>query len=216
MRFILVFLISVMISVSGIARYTLAVFGDSLSAGHGLSQQDSFYGQLERALKEKGYDIAVLNISKGGETTQGGLRRINTLLAQKPDGVILELGVNDSFRNTPIETIKGNLKNLIETCQNHQMPVLLVGMKTLPIKPIVYQEQFEAMYRDLASTYRLDFYPFFMEGIFDSTIILNQRVQNDNLLANDIHPSAKGVSVMVRGILPIVERFLNKQNVFPR
>ena len=216
MRFIWGFLITLMFSVSGTASYTLAVFGDSLSNGHRLPKQDSFYAQLEQALTDKGYDIQVLNASKSGETTTGGIRKVANLLSQKPDGVILELGVNDSFRNTPIKNIRQNLKKLIETFQNQNIPVLLVGMKTMPNKPADYQQQFEALYQDLAQEYDLELYPFFMDGIFESTQVWNFKIQNDNLIPNDIHPNAQGVALMVRGILPTVEHFLERQNIFPK
>ena len=216
MRFLFVFIVSMIMSVSAMAEYTLAVFGDSLSAGHKLPKQDAFYVQLEDALRRKGYDIRVLNVSKSGETTFGGLRKINGLLSKKPDGVILELGVNDSFRNTPVKTITENLKKMIDTFQSRQIEVLLVGMKTIPNKPIAYQQQFEEMYRGLADEYGLELYPFFMEGIFDGTQVFNTRIQNDNLLPNDFHPSAKGIVVMVQGILPTVEQFLNRQGVLPK
>ena len=215
MRFILTFLIFVMVSVSSFADYTLVVFGDSLSNGHRLPKSDAFYTQLEGTLKSKGYSVRVLNASKSGETTAGGVRKVDALLSQKPDGVILELGVNDSFRNTPISAIKGNLQSLIDTFKDHQIPVLLVGMKTTPNKSATYQGQFEEMYRELADENNLILYPFFMDGIFDVSD-MNFGQQNDYLIPKDIHPNAQGVAVMVRGILPTVERFLIEQGIFPQ
>jgi len=216
MRFLLTVLLALIVSVPGMADYTLAVFGDSLSAGHHLPQKDSFYAQLEQALRSKGYPVTVLNASKSGETASGGVRKVNGLLALNPDGVILELGINDSFSNSPIPAIRKNLASLITTFQNRQIPVLLVGMKTFPNKPLAYQQQLEEMYQSLATEYQLLLYPFFMEGIFNLDSFGDVLHQNDNLLPHDIHPSAKGVSVMVRGILPTVERFLNQQGIRPQ
>ena len=215
MRFILIFLISLMISVPVWADYTLAVFGDSLSNGYNLPEKESFCTQLEQALKNKGHTVKVLNASKNGETTEGGLNRIENLLSQKPNAVILELGINDSFRDIPIQTIKENLEKMINTFRDNHIPVLLVGMKTLPNKPANYQKEFEKMYRSLASKYSLDFYPFFMNGIFNSRTVWDLQSQNANLLPNDIHPSSKGVAIMVQKISPSVERFLKKQKVKP-
>lgn len=215
MRFILIFLVSMIISAPVLADYTLAVFGDSLSNGYNLPEKDSFYAQLEQALRNKGYTVKVLNASKNGETTAGGLNRVEDLLSQKPDAVILELGINDSFKDIPIQTIKENLEKLINTFQDNKIPVLLVGMKTLPNKPANYQQEFEKVYRSLASKYSLDFYPFFMDGIFDSKTAWDLQVQNENLLPNDIHPNSKGVAIMVKRILPSTERFFKKQKIKP-
>ena len=129
--------------------------------------------------------------------------------------MILELGVNDSFRNTPISAIKGNLQSLIDTFKDYQIPVLLVGMKTTPNKSAAYQGQFEEMYRELADENNLILYPFFMDGIFDVSD-MNFGQQNDYLIPKDIHPNAQGVAVMVQGILPTVERFLIEQGIFPQ
>jgi len=216
MRFVLVCALCVMASVSAFADYTLAVFGDSLSAGYKLPVRDSFYAQLERALREKKYNVKVLNASKSGETTVGGLRKVTGLLAQKPNGVILELGINDSFGNVPIVSIRDNLQKLIDQFQNHQIEVLLVGMKTLPNKAVTYQKQFEEMYRQLATQNKLELYPFFMDGIFKPDALWNLTQKNENLLPNDVHPSAKGVAIMVRGVLPTIEKFLNRQGIFPK
>ena len=213
MRFLLIALFSLSLSIPTWAEYTLAVFGDSLSAGYRLPQKDSFYAQLEKALRTKGYDVRVLNASKSGETTTGGVRKVSALLSNAPDGVILELGINDSFHNTPIATIKNNLKSLIESFQNHRIAVLLTGMKTTPNKSAAYQQQFEEMYQDLATEYSLELYPFFMDGVFDTLNLQKIPPQNDKLLSDGLHPNAHGVSLMVRGILPTVERFLTQQGV---
>ncbi|MDY6407982.1 MAG: arylesterase [Pseudomonadota bacterium] len=213
MKFI-VFILTVLLSLRAWADYTLAVFGDSLSAGYHLNAEDSFYAQLERALQNKGYKVSVLNISKSGEVTAGGVRRTPTVLNKKPDGVILELGINDAFRKIPVSSIQKNLQHMIDLFQQNKIAVLLVGMKAPLYLQADYQQAFEKMYSDLASQNGILLYPFFMDGIFDEVHILNARHQNEYLLLNDFHPNARGINVMVQGILPTVEQFLNKQGVF--
>lgn len=191
--------------------FNLMVMGDSLSAGYGLNATDSFYSKLDKALKSKGYNnLTVINFSRSGETTAGGVQKLSRALAQKPDAVILELGINDALRDEPVETINGNLEKLIQTFQNHDIPVLLVGMQAPLIKPAPYQQQFKKMYADLAKKHNLDFYPFFMDGVFKGTSLLTLQMPNENVLADRIHPSAKGVDIMVQKILPTVQKFIDK------
>lgn len=190
--------------------FHLMVYGDSLSAGYRLPEKDAFYSQLEQALKDKGYsNIAVLNLSKSGETTSGGVDRIHNALTYKPDAVLLELGINDALRGVEVATIQKNLETMIVTFQAAGAPVLLIGMQVPPVKDKAYQEEFNEMYQHLAQKYDLILYPFFMNGLFDYT--LGQLNFNTAYLQSDrVHPTKDGVQVMVKNILPTVEKFLKQ------
>ena len=199
-----------MLSVPVLADYTLAVFGDSLSAGYRLLPKDAFYSQLEKALREKGYDVSVLHASKSGETTGGGLIRQQELLDQKPDGVILELGINDAIQNVDLRVTENNLRELIDNFQSQQISVLLVGMKAPLDKSAVYREQFENMYQRLADEYQLPLYPFFMEKMF-----MGDNPMREKFLPDGAHPNPEGIAAMTTGVLPIVEEFLKQQGIYP-
>lgn len=208
------FLIMILFSCSVSAEsFQLAVFGDSLSAGHHLSEQDAIYSQLERKLLDRGYDVAVIHASRSGETTQGGLNRQGKLLAQKPDAVLLELGINDFlFLNYDLSETERNLETLVTRFLAQNIPVLLVGMKAPPAKP--GSDRFEKMYQKIAQKYNLDFYPFYMDGIFDNVFSLG--LPNKYLLSDNMHPNREGVALMVQRMMPTVERFLNHQGIFAR
>ncbi len=208
--FFFTFLFSFSVTAAPLDTFRLMVFGDSLAAGHRLPKKDAFYTRLEQALQDKGYDIQVINASKSGETTAGGLKRQEKALDKKPDAVLLELGVNDAIRGYPIADIRANLETLIETFQTNNIPVMLIGMQAPPTRPITYQQQFSKIYSDLATQYNLILYPFFMDGIFTripgSPLPFSDKVLNDN-----VHPNAEGVSLMVDRILPTVQEFLETQ-----
>lgn len=193
--------------------YKLLVFGDSLSAGYGLNKNESFAAQLQEALIDDDYtQVIVLNDSKSGETTRGGLRRIHQALQKNPNGIIIELGVNDVIRGESIETIKNNLSQLIEICQQKNIAVLLAGMKAPPITEPYYAQQFANIYLELGKKYNILVYPFFMRGIFGGdkyTIISGTRF----LLPDKAHPTSQGVSRMVEDIMPTIEKFLKQQGV---
>ena len=209
-------LIGLLVGTSAMAEpYRLAVFGDSLAAGYQLPQKSAFYTQLNQALTDKGYDVSVIHASRSGETTAGGIKRQKKLIDKKPNGVILELGINDAIRNVDLKKTEENLKTLIENFQNNDIPVLLAGMKSVPTQPLRYREQFEEMYRDLAHSYQLTFYPFFMKGVIN-TSVAKLNLTSDKLLSDHLHPSPKGVQIMVENILPTVEQFLKKQGVTPK
>ena len=189
------------------APYRLAVFGDSLAAGYRLPQEHAFYTRLEDTLQNALYDVTVINASRSGRTTADGLAAQNALIRQKPDAVILELGINDTFKNSEIKDIFRNIDQLITRFKAHNIPVLLVGMKTLPDKDPVYRAQFEQMYRDLADKHDIFLYPFFMEGVFGTDEDGNMTF--DNLLEDRLHPNANGVQIMVDHILSSVITFIN-------
>ncbi len=181
-------------------RVILAL-GDSLTAGYGLTQQDSFPARLQAALRAAGVDARVVNAGVSGDTSAGALRRVDWLMAQKPDLVIVEFGGNDGLRGLdPAETLR-NLEGVIVKVRRHGARVLLAGMLAPPNLGRDYGAAFNAVFPELAKRHKVDFYPFFLDGVAAKPA-LN--------LADGIHPNAKGVSVIVERILPYVRRALGE------
>lgn len=187
-------------------NFRLMVFGDSLSAGYRLESSEAFYSQLEKALNDKGYDnVVVINESISGNTSAQGLARVNKALEKKPHAVLLELGINDALRGENLDKTKENLAALIEKFQQNDVPVMLIGMQAPPMSSIDTRNKLTQMYKDLAKKYQLTFYPFFMDGVFIERLgILDLRYLQDD----GAHPTAEGVQIMTRKIMPTVEKFL--------
>lgn len=194
--------------------YRLMIYGDSLSAGYRLNPSDSFYGQLQTALTEKGFKtVQVINQSKSNETTAGGIRRLSTALATKPNAVILELGINDILRGNSIATIEDNLNKIIQTFKEKGIPVLLIGMHSPPIAEPIYQQQFNQIYVNLSQKYNLILYPFFMKDLFTIEQGTLKPVEG-KLLSDQVHPTQQGVQTIVQNILPDIIRFLNRNGIY--
>lgn len=195
--------------------YQLMVFGDSLSAGYRLNKNDSFAAQLQQALMNAGYrNVKVINNSRSGETTAGGLRRQPQAIKQKPNGVLLELGINDILHGESISKTTHNLSELIQNFQSNHIAVLLAGMKAPPITELAYAQQFEQMYRTLAQKYHVQLYPFFMQALFETAGGRYEKAL-PYLLPDKAHPTSEGVSLMVKHILPTVISFLQQQGITP-
>lgn len=177
----------------------LAAFGDSLTAGWGLKPDESFTAVLERELRARGHDVAVVNFGISGDTTAGGVSRVGAVIAAKPDGVILELGANDGLRGFDPAFTESNLDRIIGELRRQDIPVLLTGMRTLAGMGRRYGEEFAAVYPRLAAKFGIRFYPFFLEGVAGDPA-LNQ--------PDGMHPNARGVLEIVRRMLPEVEAFL--------
>ncbi len=183
------------------APLSIVGFGDSLMAGYQLPQNEGFTAKLEQALKAKGHDVTVTNAGVSGDTTSGGLARIDWSVPDGTRGVILELGANDALRGIAPEETRKNLVAMLEKLKARNIPVLLVGMLSPPNMGGDYADRFNAIYPDLAKTYGVEFYPFFLDGV----------VENAGLKLEDgMHPNAKGVDQMVARMLPSVERFLQR------
>jgi acyl-CoA thioesterase I len=178
----------------------IAVLGDSLTAAYGLDIADGFPAQLERKLRAQGYDCAVLDFGVSGDTSAGGLARLDWTLADRPSHVILELGANDGLRGLPPEEMADNLDQIITRLQAEQIPVLLTGMLAPPNLGRPYNTDFAAVFTDLAAKHDVPLYPFFLDGVAGDPD-LNQR--------DGIHPTGQGVQVIVAGILPTVTRWLD-------
>lgn len=180
---------------------TILAFGDSLTAGLGLAPEQAFPARLEKKLKENGYDIRIVNGGVSGDTTSGGRARLDWMLAEAPDAVILELGANDMLRGIDPAVAKENLDAILSTLAHRKIPVLLAGMKAFLNLGMGYGRNFSSLYTDLAEKHDVLLYPFFMEGVLPGSGLL----QDDGL-----HPSAAGVDRIVEGIYPYVTELIEK------
>ncbi len=177
----------------------LVALGDSLSAGYNLPGSAAFPAILQDALRQKGVPVEIVNAGVSGDTTQGGLERLDWSVPDGTDGVILELGANDALRGVdPAQTRKA-LEAMIARLKERGIPVMLAGMLAPRNLGTDYAKRFDAIYPELAEMHDLVLYPFFLEGIAGDRA-LNQ--------ADGLHPTADGVKVIVRNILPTVERFI--------
>ena len=181
----------------------ILALGDSLTAGYRLPLEEAFPAQLQAALKLKYGEIEVLNGGLSGDTTAGGLSRLEWALADKPDAVIIELGANDALRGLPTETTRANLDAILERLMRDDTPVLLTGMLAPPNMGPDYANAFNAIFPDLAKKYQTVFYPFFLDGVATNP---------DLNMADGMHPTAEGVAIIVDNILPSVYKLLNKLN----
>lgn len=178
----------------------IVVLGDSLSAGYGLSQQTAFPARLEAALQRKGYPVRVINSGVSGDTSTGGLARLDWALSDRPDLMIIELGANDALRGLDPQQTKQNLNSILYRLREQHVQALLTGMKAPRNLGEEYYNKFDRLYPELARQHNVPFYPFFLQRVA-GVIGLNQ--------ADGIHPTAAGVEVIVREILPLVEEVLD-------
>lgn len=182
--------------------YIIMTYGDSLMAGYGIDKNLAFPAQLERALRDKGYNVRVLDASISGDTTVSGMRRLQWSMskaAHKPDLVILALGANDALRGIKPKYTRANLGQMIYDIRSKNIDVLLAGMMAPPNMGAGYGAQFNGIYTELANYYSLPLYPFFLHGV----------AGNAKLNIKDgVHPNPDGVAVMVEGIMPSVEKLL--------
>lgn len=181
------------------APIKILAFGDSLTAGYGLAEADGFCPQLEKALRAAGHDVRVIDGSVSGDTTADGLARLDWSLADNPDVVIVELGANDALRGLDPAEAKANLEAILTKLQQQGRGVLLVGMEAPRNLGPDYDQAFDGMYADLATRHHVALYPFFLDGVATDRT-LNQ--------ADGIHPNPAGVAVIVKRMLPAVEKTL--------
>jgi acyl-CoA thioesterase-1 len=174
-------------------------FGDSLTAGYGLPQSQAFPARLEAWLARHGIAARVVDAGVSGDTTAGGLARLDWALADKPDLVILALGANDALRAIDPAAVRANLDKMIRKVEAAGAKVLLLGMRAPPNWGEAYRRNFNRIFPDLAEAHRMPLYPFFLEGVAMQPQ-LNQ--------ADGLHPNARGVAVMVDRVGPVVARVL--------
>lgn len=190
---------TVAIAADGDDPVRIVGFGDSLMAGYGLNGSEGFPARLQAALETRGHTVEITDAGVSGDTTSGGLARLDWSIPEDVDGVILELGANDALRGLPPEKTRENLDAMITRLKERGIEVLLAGMLAPPNLGSDYEARFNAIYPDLASKHDVVLYPFFLDGV----------TGNPSLLLDDgMHPNANGINQMVDGILPYAEDFL--------
>ena len=181
----------------------LVVLGDSLSAGYGLPGAAAFPVRLQKALKDKGIEVDMVNAGVSGDTTSGGLDRLDWSVGEGTEAVIVELGANDALRGIDPKIPRAALEQILARLKARKIAVLLCGMVAPPNFGAEYSAQFNAIYPDLAKQFGVPLYPFFLQGVAGDAR-LNQ--------ADGLHPTAKGVDVIVKAILPSVAAFLDAKS----
>jgi acyl-CoA thioesterase-1 len=177
----------------------ILAFGDSLTAGFGLPSGQGFPAQLEKRLRADGIAAHVINAGVSGDTTAGGLARLDWSLAEKPDLVILELGANDMLRGIDPATVRANLDKIIDKIKASGAKLLLAGMQASPNWGETYQKEFDRIYPELAQAHGVALYPFFLDGV---------AMDPDLNQPDRLHPNARGVAVIVERIAPDVADLL--------
>jgi acyl-CoA thioesterase I len=177
----------------------IVAFGDSLTAGLGLSERDGFVPRLQAALAANGIEAEVVNAGVSGDTASDGLARLDWSVPERTDAVILELGANDMLRGIKPQVTRGALDAILRRLSDRHVAVLVCGMRAAPNLGADFVQTFESIFPGLAAKYAAPLYPFFLDGVAGDRGLL----QRDGL-----HPNAAGVEVIVTRILPKVEELI--------
>ena len=205
---IVVLMVAVMAGLPGFAQtqttgaakaIKMVVLGDSLSAGLGLPAASAFPARLQKALKDKGIDVDMVNAGVSGDTASGGRDRLDWSVPEGTEAVIVELGANDALRGIDPKITRDALSDIVRRLKARGVAVMLCGMLAPPNYGSDYAARFDAIYPDLATSFGVPLYPFFLDGVATNAK-LNQ--------ADGLHPTAEGVVMIVKNILPTVEAFV--------
>ena len=180
----------------------ILALGDSLTAGYGLGAGDGLTDVLQAKLRAKGHEVTIINAGVSGDTTKGGLARLDWALADGPDLALVALGGNDMLRGLEPQDSYQNLSEILTILQKAKIPTLLAGMMAPANMGRDYQQEFDQLYPRLADEFDVVFYPFFLEGV---ALVPNLN-QDDGL-----HPNEAGVNVITDNILPKVEELLQRR-----
>jgi acyl-CoA thioesterase I len=181
------------------APLRLLVLGDSLSAGYGLPHEDGFQEQLAAALRAQGRDVTIIDGAVSGDTSAGGLARLDWALGDGADAAIVELGANDGLRGVDPKEIEKNLTAILDRLAARHIPVLLTGMYAMPNLGADYASAFRAVFDRLGKRPGVLYDPFFLDGVAEVPS-LNQ--------ADGMHPNAEGAKRVVARLLPLVDKLL--------
>lgn len=180
---------------------TIVAVGDSLTAGLGVAEDESYPALLERQLQDGGLDVRVINAGVSGETTSGTLARIDWVLTLQPDIVILETGANDGLRGIDPGLVRANIRKIIERLEEKNIIVVLAGMRMVWNLGPVYTADFNRIYAEIAEEKRLIFMPFFLEGVASDPALNSE---------DGIHPNPQGYRIIVARLLPYVKEAVAK------
>ena len=186
---------------------TLVALGDSLTAGYGLPQDQGLVPQLEGWLRANGAEVTVVNAGVSGDTTAGGLSRLDWSLTPETDALMVTLGGNDMLRGLPPEEARANLSAILEGAKARGVPVLLVGMQAPGNYGPDYKSSFDRIYPDLAGQFGATLYPFFFQGMAGGAN--DPAALQPFMQADGIHPNAEGVARIVADLGPAVQAFLS-------
>ena len=182
-------------------RPRIVFLGDSLTAGYGLAKEQSVPSLIQRRLADEGYDYEVINAGVSGDTSAGGLSRLDWSLNGNVKVLVIELGANDGLRGLPVDAMKRNLTEIITRAKNRGITVLLTGMEAPPNFGVAYTNEFRQAFRDLAREQKVAFIPFYLDGV----------AGNPNLnIADGIHPNPEGSQIVERNIWTSLEPLLEK------
>ncbi len=181
---------------------TIVAVGDSLTAGYGLDQSESYPALLEKKLQAAGYDYRVVNGGVSGETSSGTLSRMEWILTLKPDIVILETGANDGLRGIDTQIVEKNIREILQLLEKRDVVVLLAGMKMVWNLGPDYVGKFNGLYPKLAEEFDVLFFPFFLEGV---------ATQSRLNLNDGIHPNAEGYEIITENIYPYVVQAIERR-----
>ena len=189
-------------------QQTIVCFGDSLTAGYGLAPEQAYPAVLQQKIDDQGWPFHVVNAGLSGDTTSGGLRRINWILRQQVDVLLIELGANDGFRGIEPSQIKKNLQGIIDQTKKKypHVTVIIAGMQMSPNLGPDYTTQFRAVFPDIAEANEAALIPFFLEGVAGKPK-LN--------LPDGIHPTAEGHLIVAENVWTVLEPVLQSLEFLP-
>jgi acyl-CoA thioesterase-1 len=204
-RFLFVFLMITACSAANAATPTILVFGDSLSAAYGIPREQGWVNLLQQRLQKQASKIQVVNASISGETTAGGLSRIETALKEhQPQLVIIELGANDGLQGLSLVSMQANLTTMITISQKYKANVMLAGMMIPPNYGMPYTQEFKESYVRLAKQYKLALVPFLLEGVAGNPALS---------IEDGLHPNVKGQPIVLENVWKVLEPTLLKTHL---
>lgn len=189
------------VKVQAASPVRIVALGDSLTAGYGLESGQDFATKLQEKLISEGVEAKVDNAGVSGDTSAGGLSRVDWAVGgePKPNLVIIALGANDMLRGLDPSGTQKNLAGILDKLKEKKIPVLLVGMQSPTNLGPAFQGKFDRIYKELADQYDVPLYPFFLKGV---------AMKAEYNQADGIHPNQKGVAIVVDNIFPSVKKAL--------